>query len=106
MLAPGLTVVALTVSTGAVPATDCTVTAGLVAVRVYPLFGYSLNSYGPVMDGAVTVHVLVVTPVPTYTNVVKLVSGEPTGANASQSDAPPAPFFNVTVTLAPGATVV
>ena len=45
---------------------NTTVTGGLVAVRVSPLFGKSRNSYVPAVSGVVTVHVRVVTPVPTY----------------------------------------
>ena len=38
----------------------------LVAVRVNPLTGKNRNSYAPGVCGVVTVHVRVVTPVPTY----------------------------------------
>ena len=47
-----------------------TVTTGLVAARVYELFGKSRNSYCPGVEGIVTVHVRLVTPVPTYVNVM------------------------------------
>ena len=56
-------VVALTVKTGAV-----TVTVGLVAARVDPPPLISRNWYGPGVPGIVTVHVRVVTPVPTFVN--------------------------------------
>ena len=42
-----------------------TVTAGLVARRVYPLFANNRNSYVPGVAGAFTVQVRVVTPGPT-----------------------------------------
>ena len=58
------------------------------------------------MDGAVTVHVLVVMLPPMYTNVTKLELAAVTGANDSQSYNPPTPLVNVTVTVAPRATVV
>ncbi len=41
-----------------------TVTVGLFASNVYPLFGNSLNSYVPAVVGIVTVHVKLVTPFP------------------------------------------
>jgi hypothetical protein len=45
--------------------TKTTVTAGLVAARVEPLLRKRRNSYVPAVDGAATVHVRVVTPLPT-----------------------------------------
>jgi len=42
-----------------------TLTGGLVAARVKPLFRKSRNSYCPGAVGIVTVHVRVVTPAPT-----------------------------------------
>jgi hypothetical protein len=52
-----------TVGTGFGPCV--TVTVGLVAARVNPLFGNSRNSYVPGVVGICTVHVRVVTPPPT-----------------------------------------
>ena len=43
-----------------------TVTGGLVAASVKTLFRSSRNSYWPGVDGIVTVHVRLRTPVPTY----------------------------------------
>ena len=61
---PGDAFCVLTASAG--PAPLPTVTVGLVAARVYPLFGNSRNSYVPGVDGMFTVHVRVVTPAPTH----------------------------------------
>src|SRR5262245_673689 len=44
---------------------ESTVTVGLVATRVKPLLGNRRNSYVPGAVGIATVHVRVVTPVPT-----------------------------------------
>jgi hypothetical protein len=54
------------VATGAGLMDGSTVTGGLVASRVYPLFRNKRNSYVPAVAGNATVHVLVVTPAPTY----------------------------------------
>jgi hypothetical protein len=62
---PGATVVVLTVSVAGDGGSGVTVTAGLVARRVKPPFGKKRNSYCPGVVGTVTVHVRVVTPVPT-----------------------------------------
>src|SRR5215469_729374 len=54
-----------------------------------------------------TVHVRVVTPAPTYVKGVLVpTSGDPAGASPSQSPLPPRPFVSVTVTAAPGATLI
>jgi hypothetical protein len=68
-----------------------TVTAGLVAARVNPLLRNSLNSYVPAVEGIVTVHVRVVTPVPTYVQFVYCVFDALVEANASQSPGLPKP---------------
>ena len=64
------------------------------------------NSYVPAVDGAVTVHVRFVTPLPTYTAALELVVGADVDAKDIQSSMPPEPFVSVTVTLAPGDTDV
>jgi hypothetical protein len=59
-------VLALTVNTGG--GAGATVTGALVASRTQLPCLYSRNSYCPALAGAVTVHVRVVTPAPTYWN--------------------------------------
>ena len=61
--APGATVGALTVRVGGLGL--ATVTGGLVAAKVKPLFKKSRNSYCAGVVGMVTVQVRVVTPAPT-----------------------------------------
>jgi hypothetical protein len=56
--------IAVTDGTGLIEAS--TVNVGLVAARRNPLSTNNRNSYGPAVGGAVTVHVRLVTPAPTY----------------------------------------
>src|SRR5690242_19608373 len=89
-------------ATGVTASVGSTVTEGLVVTRV--LFTNKRNSYVPAAVGITTVQLREVTPAPTYVQPIYVESPEPTGASASQSVDPPAPFVSTTVTESPGAT--
>src|SRR5215470_227736 len=85
-----------------------TVIVGLTAARPEPSLRKSRNWYCPGVVGMLSVHVLVVTPAPTYHQVGKLarVSGLLEALRATQSVLPPRPFVSVTVTGPSGDVVV
>src|SRR5436190_14142046 len=73
---------------------------------MYPPSRYSRNSYGPVVAGIVTVHVVDVTPDPTDCQTTYPESPDDAGASASHAAGPPRPPVNVTVTCVPCAADV